>query len=106
MPAVHLSGDINITYVQIPKTAGTSIGHWLIDHKRTSVYKEWYNHPTLEEINSAIDKNFSFTVVRNPWDRIVSAYYFLQHWVSPDPRSHSDQNKKLIYEINNYKNNQ
>jgi hypothetical protein len=70
MPSVKLD---NLSFVHIPRSAGTSIGHWLRANKGTSSYQEWYNHPTLEEMQPT---GTTFTVVRNPWDRIVSLYQF------------------------------
>lgn len=70
MPSVRLD---NLTFVHIPRSAGTSIGHWLKDNKGNSSYQEWYNHPRLQAMDP---KGVSFTVVRNPWDRIVSLYHF------------------------------
>jgi hypothetical protein len=89
MPSVSISGQHNITFLQIPKNAGTSIGHWLIKNKGESKETIWYNHPKMSDINS---KNFTFTVVRNPWDRMVSMYFFLKNWTNPMPNSKYDKN--------------
>jgi len=70
MPSVKLD---NLSFVHIPRSAGTSIGHWLKANMGTSSYQEWYNHPALEEMQPT---GTTFTVVRNPWDRIVSLYQF------------------------------
>jgi Sulfotransferase family len=101
MPSVSLSGTHNITFVQIPKNAGTSIGSWLKENRGTSSYQEWYNHPTHSRIYSP--DNFSFTVIRNPWDRMVSMYFFIKNWTSPDPSvTNSDEIRQFIYKINNF----
>lgn len=69
-----------LVFVHIPKTGGSSIGNLLkktcpfrlIKHTREKdllllyQYKQKYNPHC-----------FSFTFVRNPWDRIVSAYSYL-----------------------------
>lgn len=101
MPSVSMCGNHNITFVQIPKNAGTSIGQWLTENKASDDYREWYNHPSHSEIHSK--DNFSFTVVRNPWDRMVSLYFFLKHWTSPIPNAtNSRQIRTELYRINNY----
>jgi len=103
MPAVCLSGEHNITYIQIPKTAGTSIGHWLSEHRGKSEYMEWYNHPVNSTVNHK--ENFSFTVVRNPWSRMVSLYFFLKNWTSPRPDislEESNDARNLLYYLNDY----
>lgn len=77
--SVYISGEKNITFVHIPKTAGTSITQWLITNSGNSTFKKFEGRPSHSKILEGRDKNFSFTVVRNPWDRIVSLYYFLKN---------------------------
>ncbi|MCV3430648.1 sulfotransferase family 2 domain-containing protein [Campylobacter lari] len=70
-------------FIHVPKVAGSSIerviyqtDRWLVGHVKASDYVK-------------IDKNkfenyFSFGFVRNPYDRVVSAYHYLKN-DSPDP---------------------
>ena len=103
MPAIHLTGDYNLTYVQIPKNAGTSIGHWIKEHAANSIISDWYNHPSPEHIHATHEKNFSFTVVRNPWDRTVSLYHFLKHFNPPHPEyKDTGDFKRWLYDLNGY----
>lgn len=63
-------------FVHIPKTGGMSIQRWLLDNTDSYVTKASKHHSlkSLEEKYGKFD--FSFTVVRNPWDWCVSWYFF------------------------------
>lgn len=103
MPAIHLSGEFNITYIQVPKVAGTSVGHWVKNYAKNSKCSEWYDHPTPSKIHETHEKNFTFSIVRNPWDRMVSLYFFLKNFSSPQPQyKDSGQLREMLYRINNY----
>lgn len=63
-------------FIHVPKAAGTSVGHYLYGC-RTG------DHMTLLDYRTALPKDvfntaFKFTFVRNPWDRLVSAYFYLK----------------------------
>jgi len=53
-------------FVHIPKVAGTSI--------RNGVFNGDYEGPIFENIPKDWDRYFKFTFVRNPYDRMVSAW--------------------------------
>jgi hypothetical protein len=60
-------------FVHIPKTAGSSLSH--------ALGLDWQNHKDIarykKELSPSIfDDFFKFTVVRNPWARLVSEYSF------------------------------
>lgn len=61
-----------IVFIHVPKAAGTSISH--------ALYGRSLGHFKATQIRSWCPKEFSslfkFAIVRNPWDRAVSAYKF------------------------------
>ena len=66
-------------FIHIPKTGGMSIEQALGKDPKKLHAKGWkIKHGTpLEWKNPKFwDKYFTFTVVRNPWDRVISAYFF------------------------------
>jgi len=91
----------NSTFIHIPKNAGTSISHWLIAYKKaTWSYKNHYGgkHFTLEKIKR-VDQNdlgFTFMCVRNPWERMVSGYFYYQK----QRKFHNRTFKEFIHQSN------
>jgi hypothetical protein len=64
-------------FVHVPKTAGVSVARSLFGNLAGG-------HTPLEKYQIIFSKNeyenyFKFTFVRNPWDRLVSAYSFLRN---------------------------
>lgn len=69
--------DTRSIFVHIPKCAGISVNKALYGclaggHTTLQQYLTTFDPRTLDQL-------FKFTIVRNPWDRVVSAYHFLQH---------------------------
>nr|WP_163503651.1 sulfotransferase family 2 domain-containing protein [Halomonas socia] len=62
----------NCIYIHVPKAAGTSLNK--------AIYGRTLGHYTATEIQVQFPKLFSkafvFSFVRNPWDRVLSAYRF------------------------------
>lgn len=79
-----ITGEKNLTFLHIPKTAGTSMLEWLRINKGNSTVNEWESHPKHSELPQG---NYSFTIVRNPWDRMVSAYHYLKNISLPEGSS-------------------
>ncbi|EEP3497393.1 sulfotransferase family protein, partial [Campylobacter coli] len=70
-------------FIHVPKVAGSSIERviyqtdkWLVGHVKASDYTKFDK--------DKFDIYFSFGFVRNPYDRVVSAYHYLKN-DSPDP---------------------
>jgi hypothetical protein len=100
MPSIHLEGNINITFIHIPKTAGTSIGHWMQANSTPTKSDCWYEHPSLENIKAQYKVVESFTVVRNPWDRMVSFYHYFKNPYCPNPKFTSEQLQMYVNNLN------
>lgn len=69
--------DTRSIFVHIPKCAGVAISEAIFGNLAGG-------HTTLDEYLNIFEPEhvasyFKFTVVRNPWDRAVSAYFFLQN---------------------------
>ena len=64
-------------FIHVPKCAGVSVNKTLFGNLAGG-------HTTLEEYLKVFEPHritdyFKFTIVRNPWDRLVSAYFFLKN---------------------------
>jgi hypothetical protein len=74
---VYLFKRNKIGFHHVPKTAGTSIRHYL-----SMVLSEEYTilgtqHVPIEKIYNKIPKNMKvFTVIRNPYERLISLYNY------------------------------
>lgn len=83
----HIFTDqLSIQFIHIPKTGGTTIENWMsilgqlnaYQPKVASFMKCSPQHLTYEEIKLIIGYKFDFvfTIVRNPYDRLESEYFF------------------------------
>jgi len=99
-----ISPGRNYIFVHIPKTGGTSLALALEDRamkddmmlgdtpkakrrrkrlKDADAAGRLWKHSTLADIEGLVERDavaqmFNFTLVRNPWDRMVSYYHWLQ----------------------------
>lgn len=89
------SRDHKFLYVHNPKCGGTFIKHFILSNideeynniQNQSYFNERYNvtcersvHPILKEIGEESKDYFKFSIVRNPFERVVSMYLFLGGW--------------------------
>ena len=98
-------------YVHLPKCAGTFLKHFLL----SKIYQDYETdlntydkeHDTLGEfsLEHIINKNkldpksyFKFSIIRNPWDRVVSMYNFLGGW-KHDYITSSGKERELLLQI-------
>ena len=81
-------------FVHIPKTGGTSIESLFI--KNADIKDVPEKHSMARDIDSELlEKYYTFTFVRNPWDRMVS-YYKFRIKRSFDMYSHGESFKEWI----------
>ncbi len=75
-----------VIFAHIPKTGGSTVttmlkNDWVISHKKTSVDQRGDGASTISKmkkiVGNEVNDYFSFSFVRNPWDRLVSAYHYV-----------------------------
>ncbi len=84
--------DAKVIFIHVPKSAGTSFKQSLYGSSRKLGHRricEFYSY------NPALAKQFyKFGVVRNPWDRFLSAYTFLRHG-----KNTSKRDKLFVHDV-------
>jgi hypothetical protein len=87
-------------FVHVPKTAGVSILSSV--NEGGGMWDNVMGHTPISEIRKRhrkeYDEYFKFAFVRNPWDRIVSAFHFLTN----GGRGNEEDQKRQKYLIKNY----
>jgi hypothetical protein len=88
--------DTKSIFIHVPKCAGVSISEALYGNLgggHTTIYEYLYIFSPAE-----IEQFFKFTFVRNPWDRLLSAYTFLQKggWGKSDAELFNKELAKFV----------
>jgi hypothetical protein len=89
--------DQRIMFYHVPKTAGSSIRLWLEDNRLgyTAYIRPMHMLPkSFEKYNFPVD--WSFCVVRNPWERWVSWWYFWRFLVKRFDTSFEEYTEKYF----------
>lgn len=66
----------NAIFIHIPKTGGISVSEGLFD-SHAAAHTALYTYLALYG-GRRFDAMYKFAIVRDPWDRLVSAYHFLR----------------------------
>ena len=78
-------------FVHVPKTGGTSLKRYLVGYDLTKCWQPsffeahlLYTHRSVAQLRRELNKLqiesanfFQFAFVRNPWDRLLSAFFYL-----------------------------
>ena len=96
-------------FVHVPKCGGTSIEHSLLKNENVTKitndvkqkYRMYYYHEGIQTQHRKIDQfkdareksYFTFTFVRNPWERFLSEYFYIKK--TGCKCKHRDFNKKF-----------
>lgn len=96
-----ISHEHKCIFIHVPRTAGTSIEIAFIGEDM------WKSHPNEKHITASQAKDiyseywdnyFKFSIVRNPWDRVISLYHFKAF-----RNINFIADKSLLYFLNHYK---
>ena len=68
-------------FIHIPKCAGISVKRYLLENESVPLIEGHYTCSQIKAKAKFINYNYDsiFTVVRNPYSKLVSTYLFLQH---------------------------
>ena len=98
-----------IIFLHIPKTGGTSVekglnllskkdGYGINDNKKAMQHYDW-NEYKNHIGNEKYDKYYKFSISRNPYDKVVSDYFWLKNIAK---LTHDNFQKKTFDEYLNY----
>ena len=94
-PNPQIYNNLRCIYIHIPKTAGTSIETCLKD--QNDIEQIVGGHTTCQALmyhkKNEMSNLFTFTVVRNPFDRLLSAYKYMLKMETNDILGNEDIKK-------------
>jgi hypothetical protein len=93
--------DHKILFYHVPKTGGSSITYWLENNNLGLVasIKPMHAHPNAFITKSFTENwpvNWSFCVVRNPWERWVSWWHYWKYMVKKFDHSFEEYTEKYF----------
>ena len=113
MPIFEID-DRRYTFVHIPKTGGTSVEAWLAEHGRMSLYSSVMpsfmkctpQHLTIDHLAlvNPVPSEKSFCIVRDPYARAESEYFF--RTASTPPALRPDFSVWTLQQLDKYAQNQ
>lgn len=105
MGSIHIQSK-NTTFIHIPRTGGTCIRNWLSKFTDANIMplsdsEINIKHPDYNTTKEYFgDLGWTFCVVRNPYDRLVSMWYYLKNDVPSFPKDYGF--KKFVFEYADY----
>jgi chondroitin 4-sulfotransferase 11 len=77
-PYSHYSYQYKCIFIHIPKNAGTSILYLL--NNNTHIDRDHHKYLDYQRSDpNRFNEYHKFCIIRNPWDRLLSAYHYLAH---------------------------
>ena len=71
---VRVTSPVNATFIHMKKTGGTSVTRWLLQNTESFKFNK---HAELPYVKKRFkDHGILITVVRNPFDRLISWYHY------------------------------
>ena len=94
--------DKNILFIHIPKTAGGTITKQLERNSNGNILYGHFNLISWKNIeNINIDSTYIFSIVRNPWERMVSLYFWTREYINGKKNPSHQENHKSYYSDDN-----
>lgn len=71
-----ISEKYKFVFLHIPKSAGSSVREMLIDADKDCIHYLPIQHIKNDNLNEKLDGFFKFCFIRNPWERMVSMFFY------------------------------